>query len=190
MTVKHRRIVSRMLAIVVCFAGIPSLSFAQEPPGERDRILRNGMFVLGGWAATNIAAGSIGVAASDDPILRGFWEMNALWNSVNLGLAGGTLIATSRRSDPTGETALSLPEYRLESHRLEKILLFNAGLDLGYMALGGWLWERGSRGYGLEGSGVSAERLQGWGQSLVLQGAFLLTFDLVMARLIAADRGE
>jgi hypothetical protein len=157
-------------------------------PGSRDVILRRGMVVLGGWAAANIIAGSIGALVSDDPMQRGFWEVNALWNTVNLGLAGGTLIAAERRSDPTGSTALTLPEYRAASHRLEKVLLFNAGLDLGYMTLGGWLWERGSRGDGLAASDVSADRLAGWGQALVVQGAFLFLFDLVLADRLARDR--
>ena len=112
--------------------------------------------------------------------------MNALWNSVNLALAGGALIARERPADPTGTVAVELPEYRRRAHRFEKTLLFNAGLDVGYMTVGAWLWERGSRGYG--SAAVSADRLQGWGRSLVLQGAFLFAFDLVMARRIAVDR--
>jgi hypothetical protein len=165
-----------------------SESSESAAPGRRDVILRRGMVVLGGWAVTNIIAGSIGALVSDDPTQRGFWEMNALWNTVNLGLAGGTLIAAERRSDPTGSTALTLPEYRAASHRLEKVLLFNAGLDLGYMTLGGWLWERGSRGDGLAASDVSADRLAGWGQALVVQGGFLFLFDLVLADRLARDR--
>lgn len=162
---------------------------AQTPTGgERPQIVRRGMAVLGSWAAANLAAGTTGALISDDPRLAGFWEMNALWNTVNLGLAGGTLVAENRRTDPSGATELTLPAYREASHRLEKTLLFNAGLDIGYMTLGGWLWERGSRGEGISSAGVSAERLTGWGQALVLQGAFLFVFDVVLARRLAADR--
>lgn len=50
------------------------------------------------------------------------------------------------------------------------------------------MWDRGMRGYGLPAAEVSADRLRGWGQSLVLQGAFLLAFDLSMARVVARDR--
>ncbi|MFW5827247.1 MAG: DUF6992 family protein [Alkalispirochaeta sp.] len=53
---------------------------------------------------------------------------------------------------------------------------------------GGWLWERGARGEGLSAAGVSAERLTGWGQALVLQGAFLFIFDVVLAERIARER--
>ncbi len=161
---------------------------AQTPTaGARPQIVRRGMIVLGSWAAANLAAGTTGALISDDPRLAGFWEMNALWNTVNLGLAGGTLVA-ERRTDPSGATELTFPAYREASHRLEKTLLFNAGLDIGYMTLGGWLWERGSRGDGMSSAGVSAERLTGWGQALVLQGAFLFVFDVVLARRLAGDR--
>jgi hypothetical protein len=158
------------------------------PRNEHSRIVRGGMTVLGSWAATNLAAGTVGALTSDNPRVAGFWEMNALWNTVNLGLAGTTLIVENRRTDPTGTTDLILPAYREESHRLEKTLLFNAGLDIGYMTLGGWLWERGARGDGLSTAGVSAERLAGWGQALVLQGAFLFILDVVLARRLATNR--
>jgi hypothetical protein len=59
-----------------------------------------------------------------------------------------------------------------EFQNFEKILLFNAGLDVGYMALGAFLWERGLR--------KDSDRLTGYGQSLILQGGFLFTFDLVL----------
>ena len=55
---------------------------------------------------------------------------------------------------------------------MQKLLLFNAGLDVGYMAFGGYLWEKGRN----DGS----QRLVGYGQSLILQGAFLMAFDLTL----------
>lgn len=162
---------------------------AQTPAGgARPQIVRRGMVVLGSWAAANLVAGTTGAIISDNPRVAGIWEMNALWNTVNLGLAGATLVAERRRTDPTGATQLTLPAYREASHRLEKTLLFNAGLDIGYMTLGGWLWERGSRGPGISSAGVGAERLTGWGQALVLQGAFLFVFDVVLAGRLAGDR--
>ena len=55
---------------------------------------------------------------------------------------------------------------------MEKIFLVNVGLNVAYMAAGGMLWERGRR--------LGDERLEGYGPSLVLQGAFLVGFDTVM----------
>lgn len=100
--------------------------------------------------------------------------MNLVWNSVNLAIAGFGYIGL--RSDPA---QYSLPETIREFQNLENILLFNAGLDVGYMAAGAYLWERGIR--------KESNRLIGYGQSVVLQGAFLFTFDLI---LFAASRNK
>ncbi|MFP4644939.1 MAG: DUF6992 family protein [Spirochaetales bacterium] len=159
--------------------------------GNRDRIVRTGMTVLGGWATANIGAGLAGMALSEDSTQRGFWEMNAMWNTVNLGLAGWSLYDQWRSSSAGAASEAEVTDietYREESHSFEKVLLFNAGLNFAYMAVGGWMWDRGSRGEGLDAGGISADRLTGWGQSLVAQGAFLLGFDLTMWRAIARDR--
>jgi hypothetical protein len=57
---------------------------------------------------------------------------------------------------------------------LEKTLLFNAGLDVGYIMTGLYLTELSRR------AGEQQERLEGYGWSLVLQGGFLLGFDLIL----------
>lgn len=173
------------LAANTASAGHPSGDDAR-PPGNRARIVRTGMTVLGVWAVANLATGITGMLVAEDPASRGFWEMNAMWNTVNLGLAGWSLYDLSRSGGVSAD--MDIEAYREESHSLEKVLLFNAGLNFAYMAVGGWMWDRGMRGYGLPTAEVSAERLRGWGQSLVLQGAFLLAFDLSMARVVARDR--
>ena len=54
---------------------------------------------------------------------------------------------------------------------MEKILLFNAGLDIGYIGAGFYLAERS------KSTVNKPNRLKGFGQSLILQGSFLLVFD-------------
>jgi hypothetical protein len=56
--------------------------------------------------------------------------------------------------------------------QIEKVLLFNAALDLGYMAVGFFFIEKGLR--------LEKERWIGFGKSIVLQGAFLLLFDGIL----------
>jgi len=61
-----------------------------------------------------------------------------------------------------------------EYHSFNKILLLNAGLDVGYVLGGLYLTERAknlSKGQNM---------LKGYGQSIMLQGAFLFVFDLVL----------
>jgi len=125
------------------------------------------MLVLGSWAVTNIALSPF-LASRASGSQRYFHQMNGYWNGVNLVIAG-LGYSTAITSDPNG---LSLSESLSEQHSIEKILLFNAGLDLAYVAGGLYLQERSSR------STKNANRLKGFGQSLVLQGAFLFAFDV------------
>ena len=129
---------------------------------------RNAMIVLGTWAVGNIAAGSI-LQANRTGEDQYFHRMNAYWNGVNLILAGSGLY-TALTTDPGG---FDLAESIVQQQRIEKILLFNAGLDVGYMLGGAYLMERARRP-----DQEQPERLRGFGRSIVLQGAFLFAFDL------------
>lgn len=133
---------------------------------KRLQLNRNGMKLLGGWAAGNIVIGGIGMTQSRGST-RYFHEMNLAWNGVNLAIAG--LGYFGSKKDPA---AFSIKETLREYRSFENILLFNAGLDVGYIATGAYLWERGIR--------KESDRLKGYGQSLILQGGFLFTFDLIM----------
>ena len=57
--------------------------------------------------------------------------------------------------------------------RTEKLYLFNAGLDVAYLATGLYLLEKGRN----PTAAGSPDRWRGYGQSLLLQGGFLLLFD-------------
>lgn len=134
---------------------------------ERLRKQKISMMVLGGWAVGNIAVGTT-LASQRSGEDRYFHGMNAGWNLVNLGLAtAGYLSAT--KGDPG---ALGLYESINAQHQLQKIFLFNAGLDVGYMLGGAYLIERAKQ------TENKPERLRGFGKSIALQGAFLFVFDL------------
>ena len=135
---------------------------------NEDRISMNsqGMLILGGWAVSNLVVGGIGMTQTTGNT-KYFHQMNAMWNTVNLGIAGFGYMGLQNQS-----ASLGLAETIREFQNFENILLFNAGLDVGYMALGAYLWERGLR--------KDSERLVGYGQSLILQGGFLFTFDVIL----------
>lgn len=132
---------------------------------NEERIEKNktAMKLLGGWSVANIATGTYGRLQTGGAT-RYFHEMNAAWNSVNLAIAGFGYYGAKR-----ADTDLSLTETVRESNNLDKILLLNTGLNVGYMATGAYLWERGIR--------KQSDRQSGYGQSLILQGAFLFVFD-------------
>ncbi|MAL17364.1 MAG: hypothetical protein CL670_16030 [Balneola sp.] len=138
---------------------------------------KKGMIFLGSWATLNILSGTSGYFLSENSS-RYFHQMNAGWNLVNIGIAGFALYNISM----TDVSALGYTQSISELQNLDKLLLLNAGLDVGYMATGAWLWERGLR--------KNSNRLEGYGKSLVLQGAFLFAFDLVLYMMHSPITGE
>ena len=155
------------LALIVFATPAFSQSNLQEINEKRIEINITGMKVLGGWALANMAIGSF--AYFNLPGKKKYFnQMNVMWNVVNLGLATAGYFGA--KADLNQQ--LSLAQSINDQHKIEQILLLNAGLDVGYMAAGLYLNERGLR--------KSSDRLQGYGQSLILQGAFLLVFDGAM----------
>jgi hypothetical protein len=168
--ISARRKIFVFLILQVLFSGF---IFAQtsEPDLEainqnRIGLNSNGMLVLGGWAVSNMIVGGIGMTKTNGTT-KYFHQMNAAWNSVNLTIAGFGYYGLKNQ-----DVGMTLSETISEFHSLEKILLFNTGLDVGYVALGAFLWERGLR--------KESNRLTGYGQSLVLQGGFLFVFDTIL----------
>lgn len=128
---------------------------------------RVSMLVLGSWAVGNIAVGSV-LAGRREGVDKNFHLMNAGWNVVNLGLA--TLgYLTAIKTDPA---SLDLYATLEAQNGIEKILLLNTGLDVGYMLGGLYLIERSKN------TEKNPDRLEGFGKSIILQGGFLFVFDL------------
>lgn len=142
---------------------------------NRDRLKtsRVGMFVLGGWAVANMGVGAVGFGLERDERLRFLHLGNLVWNAVNLGLALVSLI-TEWNLNPA---AFDAKESLVASERLEKVFFINAGLDVAYCAAAAFLWQRGDS--------TGDARLVGFGQALLIQGAFLILFDSTMGFLNA-----
>lgn len=127
---------------------------------------RQGMMILGSWALFNLFIGTIGSFRTRGQV-QAFHQMNAYWNLVNLGIAGYGFWQASQIS-----LVVNFWEVLTAQQEIEKVLLFNAALDLAYMAIGFFLVERGLR--------LEKERWIGFGKSILLQGAFLLLFDGIL----------
>jgi len=108
--------------------------------------------VLGAWAGASVAAGGVLAAR---PASRGFGRQTAAWGLVDAVIVGAGLLGRRRRG-PT------------DPARLRRVLLVNAGLDVGYLAVGAELVRRGRR------------RGDGW--AVLVQGGFLLVLDTTAAR--------
>jgi hypothetical protein len=159
-----------LLFLALFFIAFESLS--QEIPAlesfNQTRLDYNqkGMLILGSWAVGNMIWGGIGASQSMGEN-KAFHQMNLYWNSVNLIIAGLGYWQATKESPGT-----DFWQTMDAQNGIEKILLFNAALDLAYMGGGLYLKERGLR--------KSNERLIGFGKSVILQGAFLLVFDGIM----------
>jgi len=128
-----------------------------------------GMVILGSWAIVNMASGAWGMSVKTGST-KYFYQMNLFWNTVNLGIAGYALVSGYL----TDVSALSDAQMIDKHLTTEKVLLINAGLDVLYMAGGAFMLSKSKT------STKRPELLKGYGQSLLLQGGFLLVFDGIM----------
>lgn len=147
-------------------APLTYLSVQDSLAHARIRLVRNNMHVRAAWAGANIVQGAISSSNTTGPEHH-MHQMNAYWNTANLAVAGIGLLRVRQQLKRNYDRELNLKE----QYRLEKILLLSAGLDLGYIATGLYLKERGMR--------KENDQTQGYGTSLVLQGAFLLVLDVI-----------
>lgn len=181
------RLVRSCCVLVLLFFAMPGVAQDAPPPdakawlaghnAEAVRVNQTAMGILFGWAVLNIGTGVAGHFATEGET-RAFFQANAAWNVVNLVIAGLGYHGQSTADPASWDLARSLAE----GQRMEKVLLLNAGLDVGYIAFGGLLWERGLR--------KDSERLRGWGKGVLVQGAFLLVFDSVLTFLNMRLNGE
>lgn len=171
-----------ILVTALVWLGAAGISQAQSHEGfasfnkARISLEKQGMLLLATWSLGNLAWGGIG-ASNSVGVDKGFHQMNMYWNSVNLIIAGLGYYHTFKEIPST-----EFWETIDAQHRMEKILLFNAGLDVGYIAAGLYLNERGKR--------LGREQWQGFGKSVMLQGAFLLSFDLIMYAVMRDHAGD
>jgi hypothetical protein len=126
---------------------------------------QQGMLILGTWAVVNLLWGTLASFRTRGQT-QAFYQMNAYWNVVNLVITGFGFWQASK------VTVLNFWEVLLAQQQIEKILLANAALDFGYIALGLYLIEKGRR--------TEKDKWLGFGKSIVLQGAFLLLFDAIL----------
>lgn len=141
------------------------------PDYESSRLAINntGMGLLVLWATVNILVGVAGWIFSRGTY-RFFFQMNAFWNLINLGLGlAGYLGASGADS-----SLLTQAEIIAAYHDMQNLYILNAGLDVAYIAIAFLLIERARR------IPKWRDLLKGYGYSLIIQGGFLFVFDLFM----------
>jgi hypothetical protein len=159
-----------LLTILLVFAiAITAQTGLPEFNKERYHINQTGFLVLSSWSVINIASGAIGMSSAHGQA-KYFHQMNLIWGAVNFVVAFPGYLG-ARKSN----TDLSLAASVKGQSAVEKTFIFNAGLDIAYMAGGAWFLQKAN-----SVSPDKYDKYKGYGKSIVMQGAFLFLFDAVM----------
>lgn len=134
---------------------------------KRNQIQKNGMTILTSWAGVNIGLGTIG-SITHTGESKYFHQMNVGWNLVNLGLGILGFVQAKKETTDGLDLHQSITKYRKTSNAF----LFNSALNLTYITAGGFLLERSKN------NPANMHRQKGFGKSLIVQGSFLLIFDM------------
>ena len=137
------------------------------------------MIGLTSWATINLGIGIYG-ASKFDGETKYFHQMNAMWSGVNLCFSVPGLI----RSFGVKSLEFDAKGTLDNQFRNEKIYLFNTSLDLVYVT-GGFLLKNRAK-WDLK----NEDRLNGFGDAVILQGSFLFAFDLLMTILHTKHRKD
>jgi len=154
-----------LMTVVTMSAQNGGRSFAEASLAANN----GGMYVLGGWALANMAAGAYGWATFEGE-KKYFSQMNLFWNVVNLSIAGFALYSNYS----TDVSLMNEGELLAKHIKTERLFLINSGLDVGYMGAGLLMRHLSSN------SEKRGDLLKGYGNSVILQGGFLLVFDMIM----------
>ncbi len=160
-------------ALILLLYALVMTVYAQDPYQDfyaASTVTNNtGMYILGGWAIANLAAGAAGWSGTSGSTMY-FHQMNFFWNTINLGIAGLALLG----NHTTDISLLSSGELLSKHTRTENLYLINTGLDVVYMGTGLLLKQLSTRNV------KRPDMLKGYGNSVLLQGAFLFLFDGIM----------
>jgi len=161
------------ILLLICLVAGSLQSFSQNIDltkfeKERVRYSKNAMVVLAGWSAANIVVSGIATDTRNKE-MRYFHQMNVMWGGINLAIAGLGYWGAGREKidNPTLEAVLK------HQNRMEKTYLINAGLDVVYVGAG-LLMNKTSDNQ------KNPERFKGYGNSIMMQGGFLLLYDAII----------
>lgn len=148
---------------ICAFTAQDSLFVHQQFYGRQETAMK----ILGGWSAINLVSSPF-LKTTATEIWPHFHQMNFNWNLVNAGITGLGYVGIQKRK----EKYWSSSSIEKERNKLRKSLAVNMGLDVCYMLAGSILKNRAEKM-----SSDDQARNIGFGNSLMLQGAFLLVFD-------------
>lgn len=152
-------------------------SIMKQFESRKNKINHNGMIVLSAWAGANIVGSAIGYGLTSSYEEKQFYLMNGAWGVINLSIGLPGVLSKTKPS-------ASIYEVQKNQTNTEKIFLANALLDVLYVSGGFYLKEYANNQTDIK----QQQRFNGFGNSIILQGAGLLTFDITMTILNNRNR--
>ena len=171
---------NKLLIILLAALFFSNISKAQDSLLFQKRIFKiqqQSTLVLSGWSILNIRISPLCTKSLFNPVTSGdhFHLSNFNWNLFNAGFAGISHYSVYTNSQKTW----SISELNKRKKRLERALTFNVALDFIYIA-SGLLLKHATSPNDL----VNYPAFHGGGNSLILQGGFLLVYDSIFLRRI------
>ncbi len=127
--------------------------------------------ILLGWGVASAAVGGIMQLFTQD-----FWQQFGLqalaWGAIDAALALVGIWSARKKERRYEQKELGSADEKKEARTIWRVLLINAGLDGLYILSGSWVIWRFQ---------MHTDR-QGLGVGILLQGAWLLVFDALLAR--------
>lgn len=125
------------------------------------------------WSVLSVVGGAL-LQATRSPFWRAFGQQAIGWGAIDAALA----VCGRRRLEKKVQRGYPPAEAARDLRNLRRILWFNAGLDVLYMAGGLALMRRDD----------AAQR--GHGAGIAFQGLFLFKFDVIHALLVKKDTAD
>ncbi|MDQ3047864.1 MAG: hypothetical protein M3R27_09980 [Bacteroidota bacterium] len=162
-----------VLAFIILFLSVSLESYSQignpdliEFNRSRNKRTTVGLQVLGAWSLGNIGASGVMYYNSKGSD-KYFHQMNVMWNGVNTVIAVVSLLPKDRND-------IGLPKTLQWQSNTEATYIAAAALDLVYSSAGLYLTEKAKNDF------ENRDKWNGWGNSLIYNGAFLFLFDTSM----------
>ena len=132
------------------------------------RLNKDGAIGLSSWAMMNVGYSGYQLSRTTGQEYH-FHKMNLIWSGIYLAIGIPTFIRSHRIYK--GKIQLKLDKYNPKKYLT--IFSLNSWLDLAYIGAGFILKNRASHS-------TDPNRLKGYGNSIIMQGGFLFSFDTVM----------
>jgi len=166
---------AKLFVITLAFCLLPFASaFSQEiwitEPfiQTQGRLNKDGAIGLSSWAFLNAGYSGYQLSRTSGQEYH-FHKMNLIWSGIDLAVGIPTFIRSHRIYK--GKVQLKLDKYNAKKYLA--IYSLNSWLDVAYIATGFIVKSRASHS-------ADPNMLKGYGNSIIMQGGFLFSFDTVM----------